>query len=39
MRSSDARTLDQDEVNVMNVCDGDIATVEEHLADVSPFDA
>ena len=32
-------TVDPDVVNVMNVRVGDIATAEEHLAGVSPFDA
>ena len=33
--SHDGRTRDQDVVNVLNIRDG----VEEHLADVSSFDA
>ena len=37
--SHDGRTLDQDVVNVLNIRDGEVANVEEHLADVSSFDA
>jgi uncharacterized protein len=36
--SHDGRTLDQDVVNVLNIRDGEVANVEEHLADVSSFD-
>jgi ketosteroid isomerase-like protein len=37
--SHDGRTLDQDAVNVLNIRDGEVANVEEHLANVSSFDA
>jgi uncharacterized protein len=37
--SHDGRTLDQDVVNMLNIRDGEVANVEEHLADVSSFDA
>jgi len=37
--SHDDRTLDQDVVNMLNIRDGEVANVEEHLADVSSFDA
>jgi hypothetical protein len=39
MGSHDDRTLDQDVVNMLNSCDGEVANIEEHLADVSSFDA
>lgn len=37
--SHDGQTLDQDVVNVLSLRDGEVANVEEHLADVSSFDA
>jgi uncharacterized protein len=37
--SHDARTLDQDVVNVLNIRDGEVANDEGHLAHVSSFDA
>ena len=36
--SRDDRTLDQDVVKMLNIRDGEVANVEEHLADVSSFD-
>lgn len=37
--SHDGQTLDQNVVNVLSIRNGEVANVEEHLADVSAFDA